>query len=91
MGKADVEVGVGVDAVAGADANLQRALGGVSWVHRVQAIGRARAPRRGLHSSVTRVDNVGGLIERRWGRRRAGARELDLTVLDRLDQAELGS
>jgi hypothetical protein len=62
-GRGTLRLGVGVDAVACADANLQRARGGVSWAHRVQAIGRARAPstHRGLHSSVTRVDNVGGL------------------------------
>ncbi len=53
-----------------------------------------RAPRRVRHSPVTRVDNAG--IYRTtvgWGRRGAGAWELDLrlTVLDRLDRAELGS
>jgi hypothetical protein len=50
LGKAGetLRLGVGVD--AGADASLQLARGGVSWAHRVQAIGRARAPRRGLHS-----------------------------------------
>jgi hypothetical protein len=59
-GRETLRLGVGVDAVAVADANLQLALGGVSWAHSVQAIGRARAPRRGRHSSVTRVDHVGG-------------------------------
>jgi hypothetical protein len=29
-----LRLGVGVDAVAGADASLQRARGGVSWAHR---------------------------------------------------------
>ncbi len=58
-GRETLRLRVGVDAVAGADANLQRARGGISWAHRVQAIVRARAPRRGRHSPVTRVDNVG--------------------------------
>ena len=49
-GKEMLRLGVGVDAVAGADASLQRARGGVSWAHLVQAIGRARAPRRVQHS-----------------------------------------
>jgi hypothetical protein len=53
-GRERLRLGVGVDAVAGAHASLQRARGGVSWPHRVQAIGRTRAPRRGRHSPVTR-------------------------------------
>ena len=58
-GRETLRLVVGVDAVASADASLQLARGGVSWAQRVQAIGRARAPRRGRHSPVTRVDNVG--------------------------------
>ncbi len=49
-GREMLRLGAGVDAVACADASLQRARGGVSWAHRVQAIGRARAPPRGRHS-----------------------------------------
>jgi hypothetical protein len=45
-GRETLRLVVGVDAVAGADASLQWAQGGVSWEHRVQRIGRARAPRR---------------------------------------------
>ncbi len=88
---------MGVDAVACADARLQRARGGVSGAHRVQAIERARAPHRGRHGPVTRVDKVGittsnrTTLSRQWGRRGRGARELDLTLLDRLDRTELGS
>jgi hypothetical protein len=39
MGRETLRLGVGVDAVAGADANLQQARGGVRWAHRVQLAG----------------------------------------------------
>ncbi len=49
-GRETLRLVMGNDAVAGADASLQQALGQVSLAHRVQATGRARAPRRGRHS-----------------------------------------
>ncbi len=59
LGNGDVEVGGGSRCCIRRRCRPAAGLGGVSWAHRVQAIGRARAPPRDRHSPVTRVDNVG--------------------------------